>query len=1054
MHMSTCQTNVKNAQKQANSTIEQMKDVVDEFLDDLPIDFLDDKTLKNLYNGMTQTVEGAQKSLSKFRHDNGIKLERTKISNKDATNLILEKQITPALKRSQREIHDLGASLRELKSLKDFNLSRSYHEVTNDLMRNSLMTPEAQLAWEKAGGDFDAFQTVVAAMPHQQRLDTIVNMQDGFPVEFDRLVQHLSELDTKNIPAKRALDTLETLRDIEFRVNGAIDTASMYARNPYADATDLSSSYIAQTESFNNSVDRRVIKEQFVDDGIQNLVKKQFGSLTESLATKLLKTQVPGAQMFALNVLETPSGFAGDIVRPNTGSIRASMLHKRSIHEVNQAYSSLLDTVGELEGWGTIKRQIMQDGHASTHPEIAKLNQDVMIHINNQKLGRPSDAPAHIKQYADIQTKEYGKIHDNGIGKVEGITAKNKIQHYDPQIYNDHKILELANNPRELSNVVELFRKGLIGGGMDDDIAFEVATALMQQKMSTQHRAGLKSSPLLGEQDIAGLMPRLQEVVEQMESNNVRPADIRRFIDAFQGGVEDSQPGYANRRLNLDLEASHTINGENIRLVDLMEQDSAGKFDRYSKEANGRIGIAEAMPGLNSDDAMNDYIFNVGKQAQLMGTSVDTKAMRNILNIIMGKQPEGSLPMDVRKIRDAVSLAGMGGLGESQLAELGMAMNRGVSGLIGTAQMLSGRKGRRGTSKGIDLTPEQQSNVKFLGEQEELTGLYQNAHRIVRRNIHYDQKDSDFGAMSKVLDTVTGGKYRNVLKAAQDRFTGYGAIRSMQDQLAMSSLLQDINKAARGEIPFTSVKRFKDLGIDIESPNNVFFKNINEHAVLNTDGTIRELNIHKWSPADRDTAGIILNRHAAQVVQRGFEGEMSPLMTNPWVSFMMQFRSYPLLAAEKQQARHLKFADKEAATGIFLNAVSSSGARILRYSSVAAAQPIGEREDYMRRQMGSLGADTWAYMGVAGMTPTISSYATQLMGHPFGLGQDGRNVEGLHTEIPALSYATKMMNAHNSVTNGESMNDNDYARIQSLAPLGTIGFVNLMAGVFRTGLNQ
>ena len=117
-----------------------------------------------------------------------------------------------------------------------------------------------------------------------------------------------------------------------------------------------------------------------------------------------------------------------------------------------------------------------------------------------------------------------------------------------------------------------------------------------------------------------------------------------------------------------------------------------------------------------------------------------------------------------------------------------------------------GRKGRRGTSKGIDLTPEQQGNVKFLGEMEELTGLYQNAHRIVRRNVHYDQHDSDFGAMSKILDTATGGKHRNSLKAAQDRFTGYGAIRSMQDQLAMGSLLQDINKSFRGEIPFTSVK--------------------------------------------------------------------------------------------------------------------------------------------------------------------------------------------------------------------------------------------------------
>lgn len=420
----------------------------------------------------------------------------------------------------------------------------------------------------------------------------------------------------------------------------------------------------------------------------------------------------------------------------------------------------------------------------------------------------------------------------------------------------------------------------------------------------------------------------------------------------------------------------------------------------------------------------------------------------------MGKQPEGSLPMDVRKIRDLISLTGMNGLGESQLAETGMAMNRGVSGLIGAAQTLSGRKGRRGTSRGVELSPEQASNVKFLGEMEELTGLYQEAHRIQRRNVHYDQHDSDLGAMSKLIDMGTGGKYRNHMKAAQARFTGYGAIRSMQDQTAMASMIQDTAKAYRGEIPFTSVQRFKDMGIDVTNKNNVFFKNFDKHATFNTDGTIRELNIHKWTPADRDSAGIVLNRHTSQVVQRGYVGEMSPLMDNPWVNFMMQFRTYPLLAAEKQQARHLKFADKEAATGLFLNAVSSAGARIIRYSSLAAAKPVEDREEYFKNRMSNLGGDTWTYMGNAGMTPQLYSYATQLMGHPFGLGKDGRPTEGLHTEIPVLGYASKLMDAHDSVTNDQPMSDNDYGRIQSLAPLGTLGFVNILAGIFREGLND
>ena len=153
-----------------------------------------------------------------------------------------------------------------------------------------------------------------------------------------------------------------------------------------------------------------------------------------------------------------------------------------------------------------------------------------------------------------------------------------------------------------------------------------------------------------------------------------------------------------------------------------------------------------------------------------------------------------------------------------------------------------------------------------------------------------------------------------------------------------------------------------------------------------------------------------------------------------------------MLAAEKQQARHLKFADKEMATGMFLNAVSSSGARIVRYSALSAAQPAGERQDYFNNKLRQLPEHTWEYMGMAGMSPLYARYASAMVGREPG-------VQGVHTEVPALSYATKLMSAHNSVTNGEPMTDNDYARIQSLLPLGTIGFVNVMAGILRSKLD-
>jgi hypothetical protein len=320
--------------------------------------------------------------------------------------------------------------------------------------------------------------------------------------------------------------------------------------------------------------------------------------------------------------------------------------------------------------------------------------------------------------------------------------------------------------------------------------------------------------------------------------------------------------------------------------------------------------------------------------------------------------------------------------------------------------------------------------------------------------VHYDEMDSDYGAISKIIEPLTGGKYRNHLKAAQSRFTGYGAIRSMENQLAVAGLLQDAAKRVRGEAGSTTNARWRDLGIDAGADSVPLFNNIEKFARLNDKGQILELNINKWPQKDQIDFGVSMGRHAGQVVQMGFDGEMSAMMQNPWVAFMMQFRQYPMLAAEKQAARQLKFADREAAMGLFLNATSSSGARIIRYASLASSKPAGEREEYFSNKMDNLASDTWAYMGPAGMTPEISRYASQFLGHPFGIGEGARPVEGPGSEIPVLSWVTKLFEAHNGLVDGSGLGGDDFGRLMSAGPLGNIGYANLFAGIFRTGLGE
>jgi len=156
-------------------------------------------------------------------------------------------------------------------------------------------------------------------------------------------------------------------------------------------------------------------------------------------------------------------------------------------------------------------------------------------------------------------------------------------------------------------------------------------------------------------------------------------------------------------------------------------------------------------------------------------------------------------------------------------------------------------------------------------------------------------------------------------------------------------------------------------------------------------------------------------------------------MSNPWVAFMMQFRSYPNIAAEKQQLRNVLHHDKEAGMGVALNAASSAGARVIRYQSLALAVPEDKRERYLANKYKSLGHDTALYMG--GVGTMMNTYDM--------INDPGRNVG-----IPAISWANNYRQAATGMGNGIS--SKDIGNMATAVPLGTIAQANLIAGMIKT----
>ena len=735
------------------------------------------------------------------------------------------------------------------------------------------------------------------------------------------------------------------------------------------------------------------------------ILRNQFGPIARSYAGELAASRTPLAQWAALNIFELPGGTGGKLKRQETAAISMEMFMSEAVHPVNVAWDKAVRAEAKEMGLGILDSAVMRHSSAAADRNANLLGRKVQLEMNARQMGNKIDSPAHVKEYADALEQAYDKLykrqHEHG---VEGITGTNKIKAYMRQSWSEARVMAAL--------------EGDLGqGGFD-----ELVTKALRKRNPEATPGELKQ--------------RARAITERMQKH----------IDNREGKSHDnivSDGDYINERLlHLDLDTSITRNGKEFHLLDLMGNDVTSDLNKYAKKTAATAAISKASGGrLNSADAISSFIHAVGRESQAMGTHVDVGDMTNAFKIMMGEPIANTFGANARKIRDAVALSGMNGLGESQLAELGLAMNRGTAALFAANQVLSRVKGKYlNRWKGLELTPEQASNTALLQEMQSVSTLYDQMHNLARQNVHFDEMyhgestSATMKALNKVVDMGTGGKYRPVLQHVQTKHTGYGSIRTMQEQVAMAGLMHDVARKLAGKpTSYTSDARLADIGV----PMDLLKKKMADGTLkIDAQGNIVTLGIDSWSRREQHTLGVALRRHAAQQVQVGFAGEGSALMNNPWVAFMMQFRSYPNIAAEKQQLRNSMFGDKEAAMGMVLNTATSMGARIIRYESLAMALPENQREDYKRRMYDNLANDTLIYTGYVG-----TMFNTQAM-----ISDPSEAIP------PVFSWANNYIKAAKGLTDG--VQQRDLGNIASAVPLGTIAQVNLINGVIRDKMQE
>ena len=837
-----------------------------------------------------------------------------------------------------------------------------------------------------------------------------VNWRDAIKKDFElgkrlevvldeRMQRKIDDIYHKAPNADAAL--YKALDDAYKKVRADIQWSVMAVRDRNAAEVAMDPEWALLSREFRDSMgDDLATLDEIYNSTFNKVLRNQFGGFTRSYAGELAASQSPLAQWLALNIFELPGGTGGKVKRRETAAITMEMYMAEAAHPVNAAWIKAVRAEAQDTGIGGFEAATMKYSSAAADPNANALGRKVQLEMNARQAGGKSNAPKHVKEFADELEKAYDLLYRRQFeNKVEGINGQNKIKAYMRQSWSEDRVLT-----------------DVLDGPLGRDGFEALVTKALRNRNPNATSGELKQR---AETVVDRLTERVNNREGKTQSNIISDGD------------------YINERvLHMDLDTSITHKGVEYNLLDFMSNDVVSDLNKYAKKASAAAAISKASGfKLNSADAIRSFIHAVGQESEALGTHVDVGTLTNAFKLMEG-EPIMAFDARARKIRDAVALSGMNGLGESQLAELGLAMNRGMAGLFATSQVASRVAGKyRKAWGGLEMTAKQQDNERLLSEMQSVSTLYEQMHNLARQNVHFDDMYSGTSsskavtALNNVVDTVTGGKYRPVLQHIQTKWTGYGSIRTMEEQIAMAGLMHDIGRKLAGKpTSYTSDARLADIGV----PMDLLKKKIDDGTItLDGDGNLQSLGLHAWSEAEKHSLGVALRRHAGQQVQMGFAGETSALMSNPWVAFMMQFRSYPNIAAEKQQMRNALFHDKEAAMGFALNAASSMAARVIRYHSLAAALPDNKQESYLNRKYDNLAHDTLMYMGGVGT-----------MVNTFDIAQDPMEVTP-----PVFGWASNYIKAFTGL--GDGMQQQDIANIANAVPLGTILQANLIAGVIR-----
>lgn len=703
----------------------------------------------------------------------------------------------------------------------------------------------------------------------------------------------------------------------------------------------------------------------------------------ESTSQTLLLSENPVLRAAGTMMLENGAGIAG---RDQTVALSRAMNYKNFMGDYNNQYETAYHLWRTEQGggfWndmfkGDVRRRFDREVYEAMDKQANAPGPIQEFHPAVAAAIKATSERFDLMRKAQQLTKTQGaaRLGDDSIGYVTRAVSAERVA---------------AMSNAEKSGFVQALKQQFMQlNGYDEAFALEHARKYLDIA-NTRAMGGVEMPLSIHDERASGIL------LDSLKAMGLTDASMQDIMGRYSRGGANFTKG----RANLDLTTVNIVDGQEFRLIDLVDTDVSKLVARYAGRAAGEVALTQfgiqGRAGLES-------IRMAALHGNAKATAKEIAAFDQVAAELLG-QPFGSRIKWVDNATALTSITRLGGMGITQAGE---SLN-GISalGVARTMQSITGmprlmREATMQAKSGVPKNP-------IIGSLENVYGEIGMEHYRIQMPFANDVaifKEAGMDTYTTVDRLIKSG--RNV----QAKLSFHRAILTAQTR-GMSE--QIVHKAVRFLREGGNDLALKDMGFtdDIMA---ALRKDLPAMAKFEGKQLI-DFDITKATDATAARAFYeAVNRGAAQIIQGTFIGETGKWAHSSLLNMLLQFRTFGIISVEKQWNRQAGVHGAAKALGVMLGAASFAlPLQAARVYAASAGKTRAEAEEYREKQLSplALARASTNYISMIGLGGDFFD----ALSIPLGLeAEDTRGLGGgIERIVPTLGLANDYLKAGKTI---------------------------------------